>query len=207
MAPTPQDPADFTATQRKSHSRCDPGFCSPLAAASIFILRLSKAFISSDKLLDTSWSIWTTSVKGKTSLLQQTVTPRAFGPPRFCVERSSLLVSRGAWQGRTLEGSGGSGARFWTSAVLRGRVVTFALRAKPWQGRTLESPGSSGARFWTPRFCMEGSPLLLSRAKPWQGRTLESPGGSGARFWTPAVLRGTVVCETVAGAYSRGLWR
>ena len=33
----------------------------------------------------------------------------AFGPPRFCVEGSSLLVSRGAkpWQGRTVEGSGG----------------------------------------------------------------------------------------------------
>ena len=56
---------------------------------------------------------------------------RAFGPPRFCVE-GSLLVSRGAkpWQGRTLEGSGGRGARFWTPAVLLGRVVTFGLEGR-----------------------------------------------------------------------------
>ena len=31
------------------------------------------------------------------------------------------------WRGRTPEGSGGSGARFWTLVVLRGRVVTFPL--------------------------------------------------------------------------------
>ena len=37
---------------------------------------------------------------------------RAFGRPRFCVEWSSLLASRGAkpWLGRALEGSGASGA-------------------------------------------------------------------------------------------------
>ena len=77
------------------------------------------------------------------------------------------------------------------------------------------------------RFYVEGSSLLVSRgretvaasllvsrgAKPWQGRTPKGSGGSGARFWTPAVLRGRVVtfglegCETVAGAYFRGLWR
>ena len=57
---------------------------------------------------------------------------RAFGPLRFCMEGSSLLVSRGAkpWQGRTLEGSGGSGACFWTPAVLRRRVVTFGLEGR-----------------------------------------------------------------------------
>ena len=48
------------------------------------------------------------------------------------MEGSSLLASRGAkpWQERALEGSGGSGARFWTPAVLRGRVVTFGLEGR-----------------------------------------------------------------------------
>ena len=57
---------------------------------------------------------------------------RAFGRPRFCVERSSLLLSRAAkpWQGHALEGFGGSGACFWTSAVLRGKVLTFALEGR-----------------------------------------------------------------------------
>ena len=60
------------------------------------------------------------------------VAARAFGRPLFCVERSSLLASKGGkpWQGRTLEAFGGSGARFWTSAVLRGKVVTFGLEAR-----------------------------------------------------------------------------
>ena len=55
---------------------------------------------------------------------------------------------------------------------------------------------------------MEGLAFFSSGvAKPWQGRTLEGSGGSA---W---VLRGNVVTfglkgrETVAGAYSRGLWR
>ena len=74
--------------------------------------------------------------------------------------------------------------------------------------------------FGPPRFCVEGSSLLVLRAaraaKPWQGRSLDGSGGSGARFWTLAVLSGRVVtfgvegregCETVARAYSRGLWR
>ena len=48
------------------------------------------------------------------------------------MEGSSLLVSKAAkaakpWQRRTLEGSGGSGARF---CVLRGRVVTFGLEGR-----------------------------------------------------------------------------
>ena len=60
------------------------------------------------------------------------VAARVFGPPRFCVEKSSLLASGAAkpWQGRTLEGSGGSGTRFWTPAVLCGKVVTFALEGR-----------------------------------------------------------------------------
>ena len=103
------------------------------------------------------------------------------------------MVSRGAkpWLGPCLEGSGGSGARFWTCAVLRGRVVTFGPEGR----ETLvgayysEGSGGGGARFWTPR------------------------GFGGARFWTDAVLRGRVVTfgpegrEAVAGAYSRGLTR
>ena len=104
-----------------------------------------------------------------------------FCPPRFCVEGSSLLAPRVAkpWRGRTLEGSGGSGARFWTLAVLRGRVSTVGL-----QGReTLvgayysEGSGSSGARFWTPA-------VLRGRV----------------------VTFGLEGRKTVAGACSRGLW-
>ena len=76
---------------------------------------------------------------------------RAFGAPRFCVEGSSLLASRGAkpWHGRALEGSGGGGARFWTCAVLRGRVITFGPEGR----ETLvgayysEGSGGGGARF------------------------------------------------------------
>ena len=103
-------------------------------------------------------------------------------PPRFCVEGPSLLASRAAkpWQGRALEGSGGSSARFWTPAVLRGRLVTVGL-----EGRETVARACSRA---------EGSSrgLLL-----WQ-----------ARFWTPAVVRGRAVTfglearEAVAGACS-----
>ena len=76
----------------------------------------------------------------------------AFGRPRFCVDGSSLLASRGArpWQGRTLEGSGGSGARFWIPAVLRARVVTFGLEGRGTvAGRTLQGSGGSSTGFWT----------------------------------------------------------
>ena len=40
------------------------------------------------------------------------------------------LEGREPWQGRALEGSGGSGARFWTPAILRARVVTFGLEGR-----------------------------------------------------------------------------
>ena len=122
-----------------------------------------------------------------------------------------FVRGRVPWQGRTLEGSGATGARFGMSAVLRGKVVGGA---KPWQGRALEGSGASGACFGRPRICVEGSSLLASRgAKPWQGLTLEGSGATGARFGMSAVLRGRVVTfglggrETVAGACSRGLWR
>ena len=48
------------------------------------------------------------------------------------MEGSSFLAARGAkpWRGRALEGSGGSGARFWTAAVLRGNVVTFGREGR-----------------------------------------------------------------------------
>ena len=86
------------------------------------------------------------------------------------------------WQRRALEGSGGSRARFWTPAVLRGKVVTFVL-----EGRETVAEASStgfwrymGRAFGPPRFCVEGSSLLVSRR---EGR------------------------ETVAEASSRELWR
>ena len=70
----------------------------------------------------------------------------AFGPPRFCVEGSSLLAPKGAkpWRGRTLEGSGGGGAC--------GRVVTFGpeIRETLVGAYYSEGSGGGGARFWTP---------------------------------------------------------
>ena len=102
------------------------------------------------------------------------------------MQKSSLWASRAAkpWQGRTLENSGGSGARFWSSAVLReGSSLLVSRAAKPWQGRTLEGSGGSGACFWSSAVLREGSSLLVSRAaKPCQGRTLEGFGGSGVRL-------------------------
>ena len=80
------------------------------------------------------------------------VAARAFGRPRFCVEWSSLLLSRGAkpWRGRALDGSGGSGARFWMSAVLRGMVLTSGFDGGKTVARAYSrGPGGSGARFWT----------------------------------------------------------
>ena len=53
------------------------------------------------------------------------------------------------------EGSGGSGARFWTIAVLRGRVVTFGREGRD----TVAGAYSRGL----PRFCVGGSSLLASQ--------------------------------------------
>ena len=65
------------------------------------------------------------------------------------------------------------------------RSSLLASRAAKTVGRTLQGSGP-----------LEGSSLLVSRAaKPWQGRTWK-----GRHFW----LEGR---ETVARAYSRGLWR
>ena len=126
------------------------------------------------------------------------------------------------WQKRTLEGSGGSGARFWT----RGFCVGGSRIAKPCQGRTLEGSGGSSARFWTCDFAWKGCHFW-----PWQGRTLQGCAGSGASFctrgfwtlgfaWKCRHLRvvtfvsraakpwhGLEGRETLAGAYSRGLWQ
>ena len=57
----------------------------------------------------------------------------------FGLERSSLLALRGAkpLPGRGLEGSGGSGALFWTGAVLRGMAVTFGLEGREAVARAL----------------------------------------------------------------------
>ena len=93
------------------------------------------------------------------------------------MEGSSLLVSRAAkpWPRRALEGSGGSGAGFWTLAVLRGKVVTFALEGRETvAGAILQRAVAVAVRaFGRPRFCVEGSSVLLSRgAKPRQGRAL-----------------------------------
>ena len=96
------------------------------------------------------------------------------------MDTSTLLASRVAkpWQGRFLEGFGGSGARFWTHGIYVETSSFLASRvAKPWQGRALEGSGGSGTCFWTHGFYMEMSLLLA-----W-GR------------------------EALAGPCSRGLWR
>ena len=81
---------------------------------------------------------------------------RAFGPPRFCVEGSSLWASRGVkpWQGRTLEGSGGSGALLDP----RGSAWNFLLSrgAKPWQGLTPDQTTHTNQR--TPSNAHQASP-------------------------------------------------
>ena len=62
--------------------------------------------------------------------------------------RGRLLVPRAAkpWRGRTLEGSGGSGTRFWTRGFcLEGSSLLASRAAKPWRGRALEGSGGSGA--------------------------------------------------------------
>ena len=115
--------------------------------------------------------------------------PRAFGPVDFAW-KGRHLWSRGARNrgGGVLymEGSGGSGARFWTRGVCVERSSLFASRvAEPSRGRALQGSGGSGARFWTRGVCVEGSSLFASRvAEPSRGRALQGSGGSGARFWT-----------------------
>ena len=100
-----------------------------------------------------------------------------------------FVRGRVPWQGRTLEGSGATGARFGMSAVLRGKVVGGA---KPWQGRALEGSGASGACFGRPRICVEGSSLLASRgAKPWHGRALERALALAARALDVRGLEGS----------------
>ena len=103
--------------------------------------------------------------------------------------------------GHTLEGSGGSGARFWTRGFcVEGSSFLVSRAAKPWQGRILEGSGGSGARFWTCGFCVEGSSFLVSRAaRPCQGRVLEGSGGSRALLdlW---ILRGRVVTSGLEAA-------
>ena len=158
--------------------------------------------------------------KGRTTQRALAVVARAFGPPRFCVERKR-------WWGRT--GSGGGGARFWTpGSAWKSRFWTprFCGEGSSLlvsRARTLECSGGSSARvcFWSrgarnrgrgvpkaqqagafgpPRFCVEGSSLLVWRAaKPGKGRTLEGSGSSGARFWNLGVLRGTVVTFGLEG--------
>ena len=109
----------------------------------------------------------------------------------MCVEGSSLLLFRGSkpWQGRNLEGSGGSGARGSSLLVLRG--------SKPWQGRNLEGSGGSGGRFWTPA-------VLCGRVVTFGLAGLETVAGACSRglrhFWSRGL-------QTLAGAYCRGLRR
>ena len=93
------------------------------------------------------------------------------------MEGSLLLVSKAAkpWQGRTLKGSGRSGTRFWTSSILRGKVVTAHFVTFGLEGREI----GGGARFWTP-------------AVLWKGRHFWSPGarnrgGKGVLYKTLAV--------------------
>ena len=126
------------------------------------------------------------------------------------MERSSLLVSRAAkpWQGRTLEGSSGSGARFWSRAVLRGSVVTFGLEGREAVvGVAARAFGPAVMRERVVTFGLEACETVAGAC------TLEGSSGSGARFCTPAVLRGKVVIlglegrETVAEESSRRLWR
>ena len=62
------------------------------------------------------------------------VPARAFGPVDF------------AWQGRALEGSGGSRTRFSTRGFCVEKSSLLVSRAtKPWPGRTLEGSGGSRA--------------------------------------------------------------
>ena len=118
------------------------------------------------------------------------------------------------WQGGALEGSGGSGARLWTSAALHGKVLTFALESRETVAGacSIEGSGGSGARFWTSAvlrgkvitFALEGRETVAG------GCSIEGSGGSDARFWTSVVLRGRVPTFALERPRNRGrgvLWR
>ena len=85
-------------------------------------------------------------------------TPTNSHQPTRAKQCTPTNARQATWQGYTLEGSGGSGgsgARFWTPAVLHGRVVTFGLEgretvagadlavaARAWKGRHFWSRGT-----------------------------------------------------------------
>ena len=91
--------------------------------------------------------------RGRGVLWRALAAAARFGRPWFRVENSLLLASRGAkpWRGHTLEGSGGSGTRFWTSAALRGKFVTFCLEGARNRGALAVAAHALGRR----RFCVE----------------------------------------------------
>ena len=143
-------------------------------------------------------------------------------------QRAQTNHHQATWQGRTLEGSGGRRARFWTRGFLHGNVVTFGLEGREtnWhqpthtkQGTPTNSPSNVHQPTTNAHQAMHTNELAEQRAQTnhhqatWQGRTLEDSGGRRARFWTRGLLHGNVVTfglegrETLAGACSRGLWR
>ena len=108
------------------------------------------------------------------------VAARAFGPVDFAWKCRHFWPrgARNRGGGRTLEGSGGSGARFWSRGFCVEMSSLLAARgAKPWQGRTLDALAVAAALL---------DPALLR-------------GG--------VVTFGLEGREAVAWAYSKGLWR
>ena len=110
--------------------------------------------------------------------------------------RSSLLVLRAAksWQGRTLEGSGGSGARFWTRGLCVERVVTFGLGGRA----TFAGSWSSGLWWW--RRALLDPWILRGRVVTFGFEGRETLAGAcsknlagAARVLDPWILRGRFV--------------